>query len=158
MYVSEHPLHKWSRRLAEQVTAFSTEVTEEMAGQAVTVAGVVQDVRRITTKRGESMAFVRLEDLQGTLEVVVFPRILRETEAMWEEGRILLVRGKVDNRGDSPKLLCESVTDQINHTEVTGQAVLEAAGGRVTTPEGAPLGYGKAAAGYRNGPFIAWGG
>ncbi|WP_135465806.1 3'(2'),5'-bisphosphate nucleotidase CysQ [Crenalkalicoccus roseus] len=39
-----------------------------------------------------------------------------------------------------------------------GQAVLEAAGGRVTTPEGAPLGYGKAAAGYRNGPFIAWGG
>jgi len=38
-----------------------------------------------------------------------------------------------------------------------GQAVLEAAGGRVTTPSGAPLAYGKAAAGYRNGPFIAWG-
>jgi 3'(2'), 5'-bisphosphate nucleotidase len=39
-----------------------------------------------------------------------------------------------------------------------GQAVLEAAGGRVTTPEGAPFAYGKAAAGYRNGSFIAWGG
>lgn len=38
-----------------------------------------------------------------------------------------------------------------------GQAVLEAAGGRVVTPEGTPLRYGKAAAGYRNGPFIAWG-
>jgi 3'(2'), 5'-bisphosphate nucleotidase len=39
-----------------------------------------------------------------------------------------------------------------------GQAVLEAAGGRVLTPEGAPLAYGKAEAGYRNGAFIAWGG
>ncbi|NPV09006.1 MAG: DNA polymerase III subunit alpha [Anaerolineae bacterium] len=126
VYVSEHPLHKWSRRLAELVTAFSTEVTEEMAGQAVTMAGVVQEVRRTTTRRGESMAFVRLEDLQGTLDVVVFPRVLRETEALWEEGKILLVRGRVDNRGDGPKLLCESVTDQINHAEVAAPAVLEA--------------------------------
>ncbi|WP_372622110.1 3'(2'),5'-bisphosphate nucleotidase CysQ [Falsiroseomonas sp.] len=38
-----------------------------------------------------------------------------------------------------------------------GQAVLEAAGGRVTTPEGAPFRYGKAGAGFRNGPFVAWG-
>jgi DNA polymerase III alpha subunit len=100
------------------VTAFSTELTEELAGQVVTVAGVVQDIRRLSTKRGDTMAFVKLEDLQGTLEVVVFPRTLRETEPLWEEGKIVLVRGKVDSKGEGAKLLCESATDQINHVEV----------------------------------------
>ncbi|MGI6208687.1 MAG: DNA polymerase III subunit alpha, partial [Anaerolineae bacterium] len=118
VYVSEHPLHKWSRTLAGMVTAFSTELTEELAGQVVTVAGVVQDIRRLSTKRGDTMAFVKLEDLQGTLEVVVFPRTLRETEPLWEEGKIVLVRGKVDSKGEGAKLLCESATDQINHVEV----------------------------------------
>ncbi len=118
VYLSEHPLNKWSRRLSELVSAFSTEIGEEMAGQAVTIAGVVQGIRRMVTRKGDTMAFVQFEDLQGTIEVIVFPRTLRDTEEFWEEGKILLIRGKVDSRGGAAKVLCESVTDVISTPEV----------------------------------------
>ena len=118
VYVSEHPLVKWGQYLAGIVSAYSAEITEEMSGQAVTVAGVVQEVRRTTTKRGEAMAFVRLEDLQGSLEVIVFPRTYRESEQLWQPEKILIVRGKVDTRNDTAKVICESATDQLTFTEV----------------------------------------
>jgi len=118
IYLSDHPLQRWSRRLGKVVTAFSSEITEEMAGENVVVAGVVQEVRTTQTRRGERMAFVRLEDLQGTMDVVVFPRMLRDSEEMWVEDKILIVRGKVDARGDSVSILCESVTDELMTAEI----------------------------------------
>ncbi|MHB0875176.1 MAG: DNA polymerase III subunit alpha [Anaerolineae bacterium] len=118
VYVSEHPLDRWGQRLGEIVTAFSTELSEEMNDQPVTVAGIVQGVRQTVTKKGDSMAFVRLEDMQGSLEVIVFPRTFKETEPMWQMDKILIVRGKVNCRGDSPKVICETVTDQVTTTEV----------------------------------------
>jgi DNA polymerase-3 subunit alpha len=118
VYVSEHPLVRWGPRLAEIVSAYSGELTEEMAGQVVTVAGVVQEVRRTTTRRGDAMAFVRLEDSQGAIEVVVFPRTFKETQDFWQVEKILIVKGKLDARGDRVNVVCDSVTDEITSAEV----------------------------------------
>jgi hypothetical protein len=57
------------------------------------------------------MAIVTVEDLQGTIEVVVFPRLFEETRATWTEGRVLLVSGRVDHKGEEAPLLADFALD-----------------------------------------------
>lgn len=112
-YLSEHPLTQVAAALRGQITCYCGEVTEEMNGQIVTVAGLVSWIRPHITKRGDPMAFVHLEDIQGGIEVVVFPRTYAETRDLWQEDKIVIVRGKVDAERREPSLLCESVRDYV---------------------------------------------
>jgi DNA polymerase III subunit alpha len=112
-YVSEHPLNQVAAALQDQVTCYCGEVNEEMHGQTITVAGIVGWIRPHITKKGDMMAFVHLEDVQGSIEVVVFPRTYAETRDLWQEDKILVVRGKVDAERREPNLLCESVRDHV---------------------------------------------
>jgi DNA polymerase-3 subunit alpha len=84
----------------------STEVYSEM----VRVAGVVTEVRVITTRKtGAEMAFAKIDDGTSTIELVVFPKIFKDTRDFWTEGQPLLVVGKVDTRDESPAILVESI-------------------------------------------------
>jgi len=108
VYISEHPLAQALARLEDVMTAYTGTLSEEMNRQQVVVVGMVQRVRRHTTKKGQEMAFVTLEDLQGTCDVVVFPRVWSQTKHLWEPERILVVSGKVDaGRRNTPGLLCD---------------------------------------------------
>jgi len=112
VYISEHPLAQTLVRLRDVVTAYAGALSEDMNGQEVIVVGMVQRARRHTTKRGDEMAFVTLEDLQGTCDVVVFPRVWSKTKDLWQPERVLVVGGKVDaGRRDEPSLLCNWVKD-----------------------------------------------
>jgi len=114
VYVSEHPMQSLIPQLRDSVTCFLDKIDEAMSGQKVTVAGMINWVRQIYTKNGKPMAFVELEDVQGSIEVVVFPRVYQETGEMWEEGKMVVVRGKVDTKGgNGPKVLCDTVDDAI---------------------------------------------
>ncbi len=113
VYLSEHPLQRLAGQLASVVTAYAHEIDETMAGQKVTLAGLVSWIRPHITRRGDPMAFVQLEDLQGTIEVVVFPSMYKETEGQWQEDKILVVQGRVDSQGREPKIICESVRDYL---------------------------------------------
>jgi DNA polymerase-3 subunit alpha len=112
-YVSEHPLQQVAASLDGTVTAFCGRIGEEMTGQKVVIAGVVLWVRPHTTKKGKPMAFVQLEDLQGSIEVIVFPSIYEKTRELWQEDKILVVRGRVDAKGRGAKVICESVQDHL---------------------------------------------
>ena len=68
-------------------------------------------IRTVITKARSTMAVVTLEDLQGTLEVVVFPKTYEQTIGTWREGAILLVAGRVDHRGEEASLLADAVWD-----------------------------------------------
>ena len=64
-------------------------------------------VRTVITKAKASMAIVTLEDLQGTIEVVVFPRLYEQTTGTWRDGEILLVAGRVDHKSEEVSLLAD---------------------------------------------------
>ncbi|MBN1640165.1 MAG: DNA polymerase III subunit alpha [Anaerolineae bacterium] len=132
-YVSEHPLTQVAASLAGQVTCYCGEVSEEMHGQTITVAGLVSWVRPYITKRGDLMAFVHLEDIQGSIEVVVFPRIYADTRDLWQEDKIVIVRGRVDAERREPSLICDSVRDHVMMARVlpNGSAAAHAEGGAV---------------------------
>jgi hypothetical protein len=65
----------------------------------------------VITKAKATMAIATIEDLQGSVEVVVFPRLYETTRPTWLEGRILLVSGRVDHKGEEVSLLADLVTD-----------------------------------------------
>jgi len=65
----------------------------------------------VITKTRSTMGVATLEDLQGTIEVVVFPRLYETTAGTWTEGTILLVAGRIDHRGEEVSLLADLVTD-----------------------------------------------
>lgn len=88
---------------------FEINVTENYPDM-IRVAGVVSEVRTIVTRKtGAEMAFAKIDDGTGTLELVVFPKIFKETRDFWVEGQPLLVVGKVDIRDETPSLIVESI-------------------------------------------------
>ncbi len=108
VYISEHPMQKALIALKDVVTASTATLGEETNGQQVVMAGMTQRVRPHTTKRGQEMAFVTLEDMDGTCDVVVFPRVWAQTKALWQPNSVLVVCGKVDSRRpDEYSLLCD---------------------------------------------------
>ena len=83
---------------------------EEHYPNLVKVAGVLTEVRIITTKKtGAEMAFAKAEDGTGMLELVIFPKIFKDTRDFWITGQPLLITGKVDVRDESPNLLVEAI-------------------------------------------------
>jgi DNA polymerase-3 subunit alpha len=110
VYLSDHPLTPYMETLTQVVTHFSAELGETEHGQAVTVAGEVSHLRPYQTRTGKTMGFVTLEDLQGSIELVVFNRVWSDVSRWLTAGSIVLVRGKVDSERGDPKVLADEIT------------------------------------------------
>jgi DNA polymerase-3 subunit alpha len=70
-------------------------------------------VRTITTKKGDRMAFVTIEDMNGNCDVTVFPKTYEKAREILEDGRIVLVRGKVDVRNDRASIVADHITNEL---------------------------------------------
>ena len=98
-YVSGHPLEEYSD-IIENYTSTSTQsLVENRIDSEVDVAGMITEVNNHTTKKGDSMAVIELEDLEGTVKIVVFPDAYKNSVEL-VEGKGVWVRGtvKLDNR------------------------------------------------------------
>ena len=110
LYVSEHPLISMMSTLQQIVTHFSGQLSEASDQELVRVAGLVAAVRPYQTKNGKMMGFVTVEDIQGNLELVLFPRIWSKFETLLEIGTIVFVEGKVDAASAPPKILVDNIS------------------------------------------------
>jgi DNA polymerase-3 subunit alpha len=130
LYLSQHPLELFEKFLDEQTIALNT-LKPEHDGKAVTIGGAIVDVREITTKNGMKMAFVKLEDRYGEVEVILFPNSFQQTLGLWERDRVVLVRGKVSSKdrdgkpGQEVKIMVddarEVTTEQATAYQTTGK-------------------------------------
>jgi hypothetical protein len=112
LYLSEHPMGEVAEQVGKFVTAYSGDLGDEsLDGQRLVVGGIVTGVRSIVTRQRSSMAVATIEDLQGSIEIVVFPKLYEQTGPIWQEGTILLVSGRVDHRGEETSLLADLVWD-----------------------------------------------
>jgi DNA polymerase-3 subunit alpha len=112
LYLSEHPMGEVAEQIGQFVTAYSGDLKDEsLDGQRIVVAGIVTGFRTVITKSKSTMGVATIEDLQGTIEVVVFPKLYEQTVGTWSEGSILLVAGRIDHRGEEVSLLADLVTD-----------------------------------------------
>lgn len=114
IYLSSHPLESYDAILAEQTVPLA-DITKEADGKSATVGGIISAIRQITTKNGQPMAFVKLEDVVGDeRELVVFPSVFKDTAETWQAQKVIVAKGRVstsDRNGsllDEPKILVES--------------------------------------------------
>jgi len=85
----------------------------DLRGQKILTGGIISGVKKIITKSGESMLFVKLEDLTARIEVLVFPRVLAQNPSIWQEDKILMIRGRLSDKDGEPKILCEEAKEVV---------------------------------------------
>ena len=102
LYVSDHPLHGAERALAQLTDrSIAALLNDERADSSVaTIGGLITGVQRKTTKQGSSWAIVTLEDLEGSVEIMVFPQTYQPVSTSLVEDVVVVVRGRVDRSDD----------------------------------------------------------
>ncbi|MBI5643952.1 MAG: DNA polymerase III subunit alpha [Deltaproteobacteria bacterium] len=109
-YFSSHPLAGCRKEL-EMYTTGPIELLSEKADESeVTIGGIVTESKEITTKKGDRMAFIRVEDLTGSVEVVVFSDLYKKVRDDIASERPLLVMGKLDKEGEDVKIVANDIT------------------------------------------------
>jgi DNA polymerase III subunit alpha len=114
LYISDHPLSPVMAELTQAVTHFSGQLSEAQAQERVRVAGLITRIRHHQSKAGKPMGFVTIEDLQGMIELVIFPRTWEKVSAIIDFDKIVLVDGRVDAEGAEPKVLVDNITTKFD--------------------------------------------
>lgn len=96
LYVSGHPLHAVESQWRNKISATLGELGELKNGQKVIVGGIITNCKQSTTKRGEAMAFLTLEDLTGSGEIIVFPKTYLHYRDLIKSDNQVLIKGKLD--------------------------------------------------------------
>jgi DNA polymerase III subunit alpha len=110
LYVSEHPLAAIRDQLRRKTDVPLAELDRRRDGEIVTVGGIVGSVRQLQTRKGEPMVFMRLDDVVGSTEVVVFNSVYAAARELCEPDRVLVVKGRVDHKEGETKLIAIEVT------------------------------------------------
>lgn len=114
LFISDHPLNIYKEKIqklgvSDIKTAMAQGDNDEwMRPKNVKVAGFISKMKSITTKMGQPMLFVTIQDFDANTEILVFSDVLDKTKSIWIEGNVVLVAGKVSLRGGEPKIICSS--------------------------------------------------
>ncbi len=117
LYISDHPLTPYQPTLVRIVTHFSGQLSDAQHEEKIRVAGLVTVVRPYMTKTNKPMGFVTIEDIQGNIELVLFPRTWDKYHDQLSVGQIIIVEGKADTGSTPPKVLVDSIRTEIKVTE-----------------------------------------
>jgi len=126
LYLSHHPLEDYELYLSEKAVAISR-LTPESAGAKAVVGGAIQEIREITTKTGSKMAFMKLADITGEAEVIIFPRVLEKTRQFLNRDSVVLCSGKLDLSRGEIKIIADDINpvareDALNY-KVKGKTI-----------------------------------
>lgn len=108
LYLSSHPLEAFETILTEKAVPLS-QIVGTADSKNATVGGTVVDVRQISTKNGQAMAFVKVEDLFGDQrELVIFPGVFKDTADVWVRDKVILAKGKVNGTDKNGEAMQEA--------------------------------------------------
>ncbi|MDD5026843.1 MAG: DNA polymerase III subunit alpha, partial [Candidatus Peribacteraceae bacterium] len=109
LYVSSHPLAGLKKYIGKKAQLIA-HLSAKDVGKKVTLAGIVESVKKITTKKGETMAIILLEDPTGKIEVTLFPKIYADIVTTLElPDAVLVLGGRVDARGGLLQVRADAV-------------------------------------------------
>ena len=108
-YISGHPLEQFTNELSWFTDSSSASILEKNTGSEVSIAGIPAKVLPKVTRKGDKMAIVTLEDLNGSIEVILWPEIYSAIENILSDNDPILVQGSVDSDGNEPKVIAKKV-------------------------------------------------
>lgn len=104
LYVSEHPYNIFRPYLSGYAILLA-KLKEYRGQERVVTAGIISSVKKIITRKGESMLFVKLEDATNSVELLIFPRLYKDNPDIWIPGQALIVEGNVSEKDQETKFL-----------------------------------------------------
>ncbi|HZO62833.1 MAG TPA: DNA polymerase III subunit alpha [Gaiellaceae bacterium] len=111
LWISEHPLADVAGELKRKCDRALADLERCRDGEIVTVGGIVSSIKQLTTKKGDPMVFLRLDDLSGSAEAVVFNSVYAASRELCEADRVLVVKGRVDHKEGESKLIAIEVVE-----------------------------------------------
>lgn len=130
LYLSQHPMDAFEVLLAEQAIPINS-LKAEHDGRSVSIGGAVVELREITTKKGQKMAFVKIADQFSEMELVLFPSVYQQTIGIWERDKVVIAKGKINAKDKDGNVTSEvkvmvddarEITpDQANAYQATGK-------------------------------------
>ncbi len=110
-YLHEPPFIKLLKELDRYCKYQVSDLTDALIGEKITLGGVILEAKKVITKKSASeMAFVKLSDTLGELEVVVFPKIYAETKALLIKDQVVIITGRIDKREEQLSMIAESIS------------------------------------------------
>lgn len=109
-YITGHPLDKYREQMQQFMTIESLTATEKMDGKIVKIAGLIVSAKRISTKKGETMCFIEVEDFTNKIEIVVFPKVFYQFINVLVPDTPVIVSGRLNANEESVKVLADSIS------------------------------------------------
>ena len=111
LYISGHPLDKHREKIEKKGNSIK-KITETMKeGMQVVVAGIVEELRPVITKKGSPMACLKIMDFTGNIEVVIFPKIFTEYKDYLEQDKCIVIRGRISDRNNEKSIIAEVIKE-----------------------------------------------
>ncbi len=129
-YLSHHPLQDYQDKLKNFINTTSAHLEKFSDKSHVILGGVITSIRRKATKNGNVMAYFTLEDLEGTIDIIVFPKTFEEFKEILKEENVVIVEGRLDAMEVNVKLLAESIIPIDEYQKKEGQNGLNGRGER----------------------------
>ena len=124
-YITGHPLACHQKILNTYSNASTVNLGEFNNGKEVTLGGVLSRVRNtVTKKKGERMAILKLEDLNGDVEVLVFPKAYAKNASFIKEDKIVFITGRLDLRENPPKIIASEIVPIENAHEKFASGII----------------------------------
>ncbi len=136
LYVSDHPLLGLEHILASGTDCSIAALQDESRpdGQIITVGGILSGLQRKVTKKGDTWVLTELEDLEGSIEVMIFPSAYQLCATILAEDAIVFVKGRLDKREDVAKIIAMEVSAPDLTAESGGPLVVSMPVARCTPP------------------------
>jgi DNA polymerase-3 subunit alpha len=134
LFISAHPLKDVRAALEARVDCSLAALADRRDGEWVTVGGMIAQAKRIRTKKGDPMMFATLDDLEGSIELVIFGKALAASEDAATTDSIVLVRGRVDHKDRERTCLVVQQLDRFEPTQEEVEKAAEAAARRPVVP------------------------
>lgn len=116
LYVSDHPAGEYQEYFDKMAVPISS-LDKKMVGSKIRLGGVITKVQKIFLKNQKTMMFVTIEDTRGRIELLIFPKILENSESTWQEDKVVIAEGTLSDKDGSFKLLVDSAKE-INQQEL----------------------------------------
>ncbi|WP_313469531.1 OB-fold nucleic acid binding domain-containing protein, partial [Lysinibacillus sp.] len=110
-YISTHPVAQ-ERHFWNDITCTCRELKQMRDGTLVKIIGIIEEVKKIRTKKGEQMAFVHLQDEYGTVSITLFPQVFQIVQELLVEDEMLWVEGVIERRFGKPQI-------KVKHAQTT---------------------------------------
>jgi DNA polymerase-3 subunit alpha len=109
LYISGHPLDAYKEKIEQFGTLIKKLKEEVKVGMPITVAAIIDDIRMVTTKKNDRMAFIKLSDYTGSIDAVVFSKLYEKVRELLVVDTIIALQGKLTERNGEKSIMIESL-------------------------------------------------